>query len=292
MINRVFTLGDEWFYVKVYTGFFTADEILINVFKPLFSKLIKEAKASKFFFIRYYDDEFHLRIRIKLSNNYESISYVINEINKNLKPYLDNHIVWKIQTDTYTRELERYGVRTIETSESLFMNDSKMVLDFLSYINKNDNKDTIKWLFALRHIDEILSDFNLNLANKIIYIKNISISFEEEFNLKGRTRKSINKKYKINFSQIKAWMLNEDKSDLLSNFESEYQMFSQERQEYISTLINNDLLDKEAIHLYDYISSIIHMFLNRLFRTQNRLNEAICYYYLKNFYNFLHFTNK
>jgi len=42
--------------------------------------------------------------------------------------------------------------------------------------------------------------------------------------------------------------------------------------------------DNLNVMLEDYLSSVIHMFLNRLFRTENRLNEAVCYYYLKNYY--------
>jgi thiopeptide-type bacteriocin biosynthesis protein len=47
-----------------------------------------------------------------------------------LNSLLEQNSVWKIQTDTYQREIERYG-KTIEDSETLFWHDSEMILHYL-----------------------------------------------------------------------------------------------------------------------------------------------------------------
>jgi thiopeptide-type bacteriocin biosynthesis protein len=49
-----------------------------------------------------------------------SLAEVIDTIYPVLNSLLEQNSVWKIQTDTYQREIERYGKKTIEDSETLF----------------------------------------------------------------------------------------------------------------------------------------------------------------------------
>ena len=50
---------------------------------------------------------------------------------------LEQDVIWKIQTETYQREIERYGENTIENSETLFWHDSELIL---KYLDLKDNK--------------------------------------------------------------------------------------------------------------------------------------------------------
>jgi thiopeptide-type bacteriocin biosynthesis protein len=57
----------------------------------------------------------------------DSLAEVIDTIYPVLNSLLEQNSVWKIQTDTYQREIERYGEKTIEDSETLFWHDSEMI---------------------------------------------------------------------------------------------------------------------------------------------------------------------
>jgi len=124
--KRTFTIGDEWLYFKVYTGFKTADTLLTDTVFPLSQYFLKENLIDHWFFIRYSDPQFHLRIRFHAPKK-EDIAYVIHHFNKTFQDYVNQNLVWKIQTDTYQREMERYNPELIEHSEKLFHLSSEMI---------------------------------------------------------------------------------------------------------------------------------------------------------------------
>ena len=111
-IKRFFVIGDEWLYYKFYCGPKTADEILIEVIKPVSEKLLKDNIIDKWFFIRYSDPKLHLRVRFHYANP-ENILFIINTINQYIQFYIDQDLIHKVQIDTYQRELERYGTKSI-----------------------------------------------------------------------------------------------------------------------------------------------------------------------------------
>jgi thiopeptide-type bacteriocin biosynthesis protein len=67
-IKRNFIVGEEWLYYKIYCGNYTADKILINEVQTIVNKLFRKKLIDQWFFIRYYDPDFHLRIRFHLIN--------------------------------------------------------------------------------------------------------------------------------------------------------------------------------------------------------------------------------
>jgi hypothetical protein len=58
---------------------------------------------------------------------------------------------------------------------------------------------------------------------------------------------------------------------------------SEQTQELISQVIKLLELD-DSLTLYELVTSLIHMFVNRLFQTKNRYNEFLIYDYLNKFY--------
>lgn len=119
LIQRSFIVGDNWLYYKIYTGSRTSDMILLEIIKPLTESLLYNDVIDKWFFIRYADPKPHLRIRFHCTET-KNIGVVISELLPFFKELINQDLVWKIQIDTYNRELERYGENTIIISESLF----------------------------------------------------------------------------------------------------------------------------------------------------------------------------
>lgn len=280
IVKRRFVIGDEWIYFKIYTGIKTADYILTNHLHDLLNELVFKQYIDKWFFIRYNDPDFHLRLRILIKNQ-SYLSQLINDINKCLKEYLDLDLIWKIQIDTYDRELERYGDIIIENSESLFYYDSDMIVKAIVVADDHDNPN-LKWLFGLFAIDALMKDFNLKLIDRKNLIEDLKNSFALEMNIVNSTEKQLRKKYQENkveiYNFLNSVVIDDDQSEALKLL---VQVKSASCKDDISSIINKiDNLNK----LNDLIASHIHMTMNRLFRSKNRETELVSYNMLYFYY--------
>ena len=65
--QRTFIIGDNWLYYKIYTGAKTSELILTESIRPVVEELLKNNIIQKWFFIRYSDPHYHIRIRIYLN---------------------------------------------------------------------------------------------------------------------------------------------------------------------------------------------------------------------------------
>jgi thiopeptide-type bacteriocin biosynthesis protein len=286
MIQRNFILGESWLYYKIYSAPRTSDIFLAEVVKPLTEELLQSKLIDQWFFIRYADPKHHLRLRFHFSDT-KNIGAVIAKLQPLLSQYLDDFLIWDVQTATYKREVERYGENTMQPSEALFHHDSKMIVDFLHLIQEVED-DTIRWLFALRAIDSFLDSFQCDDENKLNLLDHLQESFRAEFNVSKDLAKQLNDKFRAERQRITAFM----ELDIQGNHE--YAAF-------FSLLINKQAKDAPyieqiaALHrkgalqvqLPNLLSSYIHMLMNRLFKSKNRLHEMVCYDFL-----FRHYKSK
>jgi|LakMenEpi03Aug12_release.lakeMendotaPanAssembly.Ray.scaffolds.fasta_scaffold21191_3 thiopeptide-type bacteriocin biosynthesis protein len=268
-IKRSFILGDEWIYYKIYTGVKSADFILMKHLKPLLEELVDNLDVDQWFFIRYSDPDFHLRLRLHISDR-SKLAHIINSVNIELKLLLELELIWKVQIDTYNRELERYGFSIIEQSESMFYYDSKMIIDALEIIENNDNSN-LKWLWGLMVIDTFMDDFSFSIMEKKDLMENLKISFAKEMAVDKNLRKQLSAKYQKFKTEIDAFINKRVEHEMLC-------ILLKKKSAYISNeiaVIKN--CKSESLNINYLISSHIHMIMNRLFRTKNRQNEFVSY---------------
>ena len=270
-INRKLFIGSEWLYFNIYTSPIHTDNILINIFSPLINHLLSKKIIHSFFFIRYNDPYFHIRLRFKITSN-QAILLIINEVHKKLNACIKKEHVWKITIDTYDREFNRYGKFNIFDTESLFFYDSLNVLKLLKIIYENKIQEDIKLLLSIKYIMNLIDAFLDNIIEKITLISFMSESLKKEFNLNKKSKKLINAYYaelrKLELDDIKIY------SNSL----------------YLTTNKNlvikiKKQLIKDSISLNDYIFSLIHMFCNRYFNDDNRKMELIVYDFVLKEYN-------
>ncbi|WP_321279877.1 thiopeptide-type bacteriocin biosynthesis protein [Marinifilum fragile] len=281
--KRTFIIGDEWLYYKLYCGPKTSDEVLINAIKPLVDELIEHKIIDKWFFIRYADPKMHLRLRFRCSNQ-KSILTIITAVNTTLKTYVDDDLVWNIQIDSYKREIERYGENTIELSEELFFYDSKLIVDTINLI-EGDEGETVRWLFSLRAIDNLLDDFKFDDQQKVILLQNLKDGFGREFGMNRLLKLQLDKKFRTERESINNVMNKEYDSqnkmkplfELLKQKSSRISHISDE----ILFLAEKNMLQRP---LNDLMGSYIHMLMNRLFKSKQRLHEMVIYDFLYRYY--------
>ncbi len=272
-IQRTFIAGDEWLYYKIYAGISTVDNLLATEILPLTEKLLSNKYIDKWFFIRYTDPDYHLRLRFHLTNN-QNTSAIISSVNFLLKPYVQDGLVSKVQLDTYKRELERYGMKNIEHSESLFYHDSVLVANALKVLNNNQFGE-LRWLFCLKSIDKLLSDFQFSTVSKLELMEYLKNAFASEFNMDKSLKKQLSQKYqkyKLKINQILSDDIVQEESKYLVNL-------LQERSDMISKIylpiIKNVQFSNDT--LSNVLASYIHMHCNRLIRSKQRLHEMVIY---------------
>lgn len=289
-IKRNFKVGDDWLYFKIYTGNKTADKILVEIIKPLVEELLIEGWIEKWFFIRYYEHGHHIRLRFFNSRKEGFWAEVVKRMNKAFEFYQKTGLVDKIQIDTYEREIERYGNSTMEFSEQLFFYDSIAITELLELI-EGDQGEEYRWLLALLNIDFLLDDFKLTLHEKFHLLSQLREYFYEETN-KGSKNKnlwvSLNDKYRKYSKMIfdildHNFCSSEDVSEAVNCFK---------RRSERNKIIVDQVLDKfkgnpekNEISLLSFLSSHIHMTLNRTFIAKQRIHETVIYHLLAKYYD-------
>ncbi len=279
-VQRDFILGDEWFYVKIYTGVKTADTILIEVIEPLVKELLNENIIDKWFFIRYSDPDFHLRVRFHLTNNPALLSIIL-KLNTSIRPFVENNLVNSLQADTYSRELERYDSHAINEAETLFFYDSNMTLEMLNLI-EGDEGEQYRWHFGCMAVDSLLSDFKYSEQEKLNLMERLQHGFGQEFGMNNQLKVQLDKKFRDERGLMRTFLLKEN--DFYQPFYDILENKSAISKKVVSKIIslhqNNDL----ELDLNNLLGSYIHMLLNRIFKSKQRLNEMVIYSLLYRFY--------
>jgi thiopeptide-type bacteriocin biosynthesis protein len=166
-ITRRFVSGTEWLYVKLYTSQAEADEILAGTIGPLSRRWLAKGAIRRWFFIRYSDPEFHLRWRLEGDPN-TLTRRVWPAIQKAVAGLLQQGKLWRVQLDTYEREVERYGgPDAIALAEQLFHADSEAVLDLSGMLEPGDAGLDERWRLALAGADRLLQDLGLTLEERL-----------------------------------------------------------------------------------------------------------------------------
>src|SRR5262249_25822369 len=131
--RRSFPLGSEWIYAKLYTGPATLDQTLLQVVRPVVESVTRSGAVDRWFFIRYGDPEWHLRFGFHGEPSRLSTE-VLPLLQDAVAPLLADRRLWRIQFDTYEREVERYGgLEGIELAERFFHADSEAVLSLAEW---------------------------------------------------------------------------------------------------------------------------------------------------------------
>lgn len=271
MLKRSFILGEDWAYLKIYTGVSTADILLPAQIFTLTKSLEFENIIEKWFFLRYQDEKgFHIRIRFYLANK-ENLPKLISKICFMLQPLIDDNTIHSVVYDTYLREVERYGERVYPLTEEMFHIDSSCAIECLYIIRKLlPSNENLRWMCSLAMINDTLDSAQINLISKNEIIIQNRDAFRREFGVNSSEQTRIfDRKYRENRRRI-------NDAITYTGFPQELIDVLNKRKKALLALTNN----WEEIN----ISSVLHMTCNRMFVTANRLCELTLYEYLSKYY--------
>ena len=285
-VKQKFSIGSEWLYYKIYCGQKSADKILLEAIKPLTEALQEMGLIDKWFFIRYNDPDFHIRFRLHGVNE-KDMGTIILKARQYLLPFEEEKFIWKLQMDTYNREIKRYGSNTIELAESLFHIDSETLLGMLD-CTWGDERENIRWIWGMKAIDELLNNFHFSLLQKWDLLNYLRNAFATEFHMDKALKTQLNNKHRNHRQEMERFMNNhipveDEKYQLM-------QLLSVKSKKVIP--LANAIVEKTKepgfeISLSNLLGSYIHMLLNRISTSNPRLHELVIYDFLLRHYQTL-----
>src|SRR5262249_24347694 len=111
-------------------------------------------------------------------------------------PFLADGRLWRVQLDTYEREVERYGgAQGIDLAERLFHADSEAVLAIVERLD-GDTGPAARWRRALAGLDLLLADLGFALAAKQQVIHKARDRFLREFQADSALRGQLGEKHR------------------------------------------------------------------------------------------------
>ncbi|MDE6552316.1 MAG: thiopeptide-type bacteriocin biosynthesis protein, partial [Muribaculaceae bacterium] len=256
-------------YLKIYINPIISNFVLINYIRPIVDDIYPSI-ADKWFFLRYNDPDYHIRLRFHFSNKRKLIMG-LNHIQSHLKnAVLDGYVhSWTI--NGYNRELERYGKENINKTEEIFCINSELVTKSLKYLSESSFSTNC---LALWTIDNILVRFIEDHVARADYCQKIMHSYMLEMNISEDSKISMNtlyRRYKNILNSFSPFGKN------ASCFTEKISSFLKEHNEALN-IIMGTMNDKQLKTLN--FGSIIHMNINRLYQIDARKVEMVLYYLL------------
>ncbi len=279
-IQRSFAPGSDWLYLKIFTGTSTADQILIHHLAPLLAEC--RELYDRWFFIRYSEHGHHLRLR------FQGVGQTLTRelqprLHRVLNALVSEGLCWKVQVDTYEREMERYGGSGgIELSEEFFWRDSEAVLSLVQAYPGDGGAD-LRWRMGLLAVDQLLDLLGFNLEQKASIVRAARESFGREFNSKGGLDIQLGDKYRRLRKELSAMMegqVNPEEEAGRAILERRRQTLQQWADE-LQAAQENRLLTSS---IREMSTSYTHMHLNRLLRSAQRAQEFVIYDFLDRHY--------
>lgn len=231
-----------WFYFKIYMDEEQADEFIGNEISSFMEILLEHQLIQKFFFLRYADPDFHIRLRVQSCTGNDIIEKMQEWFHKLKK----SEKIRSFVVATYEREIERYGgITAINYAEEVFFRDSFLVCNIL----ESDMDQEIATIVSVYNLfytifgdDLIIEDF----LNQII----------EPMSYHGDFRKRDKEYIKIILEAREI-----SKKENLQDLEA---IRCQKVAEYYSVLNYEDENGRLTNSLKDIILSLSHMTCNRL----------------------------
>lgn len=284
MEPRTFPPGSDWLYVKLYTGVSTADYVLRDMIRPLVEQFTDLLGGQPWFFIRYADPDAHLRLRFQ--GKAETLhADLLPAISAAATPLLADGQLWRVQVDTYEREVERYGgAEGVVLAEQLFHADSEAVLSIVEAFSGNDGASA-RWLLALRGVDMLLSDFGLDVVGRRTLLSGMRESFGGKIVSDLAFRRQAGEKYRRERRQVETILdPTQDESSALSAGLTALHRRSARLGVVAAGLAALERRGGLSLPLSEVISSFLHMHVNRALRLGPRRQELMLYDFLARFY--------
>ncbi len=265
---RCYPPGSEWLYLKIYAGAAASDRILTELMATL-GRITVQA-WDRWFFVRFADPEPHLRLRFHGTPT-QLTSTLLPLVRRILAPHLKSGACWKLQVDTYEREIERYGgLEGMLLSEAWFEQESAWVLNLLRDCEGDDGAG-LRWQHAFRAADTLLTGLGLSLTGKLRVVDAIRGGLGREMGADGTLGIQLGERYRTLRRDLESW--------IPAPGAQTYPMLpdpaAHTRRACLNRLADASTQGRLSVSLEDLASSLVHMQVNRFMRTSQRAHELV-----------------
>lgn len=286
-VKRCFPPGSEWLFVKLYTGTATADRVLTDVMWPLIHDALAAGIIDRWFFIRFADPHPHLRLRFHGSP--ETLHRdLLPALEARAAPLLDNGQAWRLQIQEYRREVERYGgAAGIGLAEQWFHIDSEAVVHVLRALPGSDGPDE-RWRLALLGTDLLIADLRIESADRLDFLSRMKRRWAAQFQLEDsrRFKKELSNRLRQEMESLRALLFQGSLSpdDPLSPAVAALRRRSERLRPIAGELRGRERSGALSSSVRSIAYSLIHMYNNRLFRSEGREHEMVLSDFLDRIY--------
>jgi thiopeptide-type bacteriocin biosynthesis protein len=283
-VTRRFVPGSEWLAVKLYGGALAVDDLVRTTVGPLAVAMAAEGVARRWHFVRYADPHGHLRLRFE-GEARRLEQELLPRLRRAIAPLLEAGRLWKLQIDTYEREIERYGgSEGIALCEELFHFDSEAIVELLRDAPTAGDGDR-RWRLALLGMDRLLDDLRLDLETKRRTLLRARDAFHSEFKAGDAVARQIGAKYRAESAAVARLLAPAgDEDDEWSPARAAFARRS-ERSAAARAALRRAAADGSlAAPVEEIAPALLHMHCNRLLRAAARTHELVLYDFLHRHY--------
>ncbi|MCX8490483.1 MAG: thiopeptide-type bacteriocin biosynthesis protein [Cyclobacteriaceae bacterium] len=165
--------------------------------------------------------------------------------------------------------------RNQTASDSLFLKSENLSVLCI----EGDEGDDLRWQFAIKGVNDLMESFGYNLTAKIELMDVLSSNFKKEFDIEStESKKQLGAKFRELRPKIELAFQTE--LDPAHAYYEVWQIFEIRKNHLsdcakrIDVLYSSKQLEVQKI---DLVASYIHMFLNRFFRSKQRMQEMVIY---------------
>jgi thiopeptide-type bacteriocin biosynthesis protein len=260
----------------MFAGTATADDVLRRTAHAVGSS-IAAGEADRWFFIRYGDPDWHLRLRVHGTPD-RLLHETLPLLHRATAPLLETGQLWRVQLDTYEREVERYGGETgILLAERAFHADSDAVLAITRQLT-GDAGAELRWRVALRGIDLLFDDLGLTLEQKLAIARRARRGYGSEFGADGNFQHEVSRRYRTERASLETLL--DPQRDPPADLAASIQALRQ--RSMVLAPVARDLRaaaegGRLSVDICDLAMSLAHMHVNRMLRSAQRAQELVLY---------------
>jgi thiopeptide-type bacteriocin biosynthesis protein len=282
--KRSFPPGSEWLYAKLYTGPAMLDRILRAVVQPVVRALGQSGAVDRWFFIRYGDPDWHLRLRFHGQPG-RLHHAALPALQAATAPLLESGELWRIQLDTYDREVERYGgAEGIVLAERLFHADSEAVLA-LADLFSGDARGDLRWRLALVGMDLILAELGFDWDTRRAVVRRARAGAAAVLHADSKFKDQLGTRFRKERRSLEALLDQTAGTDTQLAPGLEVLRDRSERlKPVMAELKTCARAGRLTVPLTELASSYLHMHANRLLRSAHQAQELVLYDFLYRLY--------
>ncbi|HUQ04835.1 MAG TPA: lantibiotic dehydratase [Kofleriaceae bacterium] len=271
-VERRFAPGSRWLYAKLYGGVSSADRVLRDVIGPVAREALTSGAARRWFFLRYADPHSHVRVRFD-GDPARLLSETLPALHVAAAPLLADGALWRIQLDTYEREVERYGgAAGIEGCEDIFWHDAEASLAIVEQLDGDAGAEA-RWQLALVSCERLLTALGLDAAARERVFAAGKASLADEHRATAPLLKAVGERWRTHEARL---------AELLAPGASDPVLAPLDRRDQALRALRGT----QRAPIIDTMTggvarSLVHMSCNRLLHASPRAQELVIYEMLR-----------